>query len=262
MAKIELFNLNERIALITGGYGHLGKAMTRALLNQNAEVIVAGKSKSKFDEAFKAENKEKLSFIETDITSSESIINLYNLIENKYGRLDILINNAHTTKGTGQETISDNDWAYTMEGVLGAVHRCIRDSLFLLKKSNHPKIVNIASMYGVVSPDFKLYEGIEQYTNPPHYGAAKAGIIQLTRYFASHLGQFNIQVNCISPGPFPSYQVQKASPEFVERLNQKTMLKRIGKPEDIEGALILLSSSASDFITGHNLIVDGGWTAF
>jgi gluconate 5-dehydrogenase len=121
--------------------------------------------------------------------------------------------------------------------------------------------VNIASIYGVVSPDFQVYEDIEQFINPPHYGAAKAGIIQLTKYFASHLGPLNIQVNSISPGPFPAKQVQDASLLFIERLSKKTMLKRVGKPEDIAGAVILLSSNGSDFITGHNLMVDGGWTA-
>jgi gluconate 5-dehydrogenase len=259
MAKINLFDLTGRVAVITGGYGHLGIAMTNALTDHFANVVVAGKNQSKFHERF--EKNDRLKFIETDITSTDSIKNMFQTIEKSFGHLDILINNAHTTKGAGQEMISDEDWSYTMEGVLGSVHKCIREGLPLLKKSNHGKIINIASMYGIVSPDFKVYEGIEQFTNPPHYGAAKAGIIQLTKYFASQLGPLNIQVNSISPGPFPSKEVQDASPLFIERLSKKTMLQRVGKPQDISGAVILLSSSGSDFITGHNLVVDGGWTS-
>lgn len=259
MGKIDVFNLSGRVAVITGGYGHLGVAMANALLEHHANVVIAGKDQTKFDSRF--EKNTRLTFFETDVTSNDSIKKLFQSIDKKYGRLDILINNAHATKGVGQDNISDDDWAYTMEGVLGCVHKCIREGLPLLKKSSHGKIINIASMYGVVSPDFQVYEGIEQFINPPHYGAAKAGIIQLTKYFASYLGPLNIQVNSISPGPFPSSQVQDDSQLFIERLSKKTMLKRVGKPEDIAGSIILLSSSGSDFITGHNLKVDGGWTA-
>jgi len=259
MAKINVFDLTGRVAVITGGYGHLGVAMANALLEHHAHVVVAGKDQTKFNSRF--EKNSHLTFVETNITSSDSIKKLFQTIDEKFGQLDILINNAQTTKGVGQENISDEDWAYTMEGVLASVHKCFREGLPLLKKSKHAKIVNIASMYGVVSPDFQVYEDIEQFINPPHYGAAKAGIIQLTKYFASHLGPLNIQVNSISPGPFPAKQAQDASLLFIERLSKKTMLKRVGKPEDIAGAVILLSSNGSDFITGHNLMVDGGWTA-
>jgi NAD(P)-dependent dehydrogenase (short-subunit alcohol dehydrogenase family) len=259
MAKRKLFDLTGRIVVITGGYGHLGVAMTNALLEHHAHVIVAGKNQSKFDNRFAINN--HLTFFETDITSTDSIKRLFKSIDEKFGKIDVLINNAYTTKGFGQENITDEDWAYTLDGVLTSVYKCIREGLPLLKKSKHGKIINIASMYGVVSPDFQVYEKIENFINPPHYGAAKAGIIQLTKYFASYLGLLNIQVNSITPGPFPTKEVQEASPLFIERLSNKTMLRRIGEPEDITGPVILLSSSGSDFITGHNLIVDGGWTS-
>jgi gluconate 5-dehydrogenase len=95
--------------------------------------------------------------------------------------------------------------------------------------------------------------------NPPHYGAAKAAVIQLTKYFAHYLGTSNIQVNTISPGAFPSGKVQEDS-SFIRSLEKKTALKRIGRPPDLVGAFVFLSSGASDYVTGHNLVVDGGWT--
>src|SRR5690606_15062193 len=112
---------------------------------------------------------------------------------------------------------------------------------------------------GMVAPDFSVYENCEEYINPPHYGAAKAGVIQLTKYFASYLGKENIRVNCISPGPFPNKEVQK-NETFISNLSRKTALKRIGKPEELVGSFIYLSSDASSFITGQNIVVDGGWT--
>jgi NAD(P)-dependent dehydrogenase (short-subunit alcohol dehydrogenase family) len=114
-------------------------------------------------------------------------------------------------------------------------------------------------MYGVVAPDFGVYEDSPEYLNPPHYGAAKAGIIQLTKYYASYLGDLNILVNSVTPGPFPSETVQR-NKTFIAALEKNTLLNRIGKPEDLAGIFTFLSSDASSFITGQNFIVDGGWT--
>ena len=134
-----------------------------------------------------------------------------------------------------------------------------------MKKQETGKIINITSMYGIVSPDFEnLYHGdnCEKYTNPPHYGAAKAAMIQLTKYYAVLLGKYNIHVNAISPGPFPKEFIQKENPEFINRLKNKNPLRKIGKPEDLAGVIVLLSSPASDFMTGQTLQVDGGWTTW
>lgn len=258
-----MFDLTEKIAIVTGGYGHLGSAMVEGLLQQNAKVIVAGRSKDKFDEKFKhIEDKSLLLFRDIDILNAESINTFFKSVNEEFGKIDILINNAHSARGRGQEDMADDDWAYTMDGVLGSVHKCIKAVIPYMKKQNSGKIINVASMYGVVSPDFRLYEGggCESYINPPHYGAAKAGIIQLTKYFAVYLGKHNVQVNAVTPGPFPKEGIQKENEVFVERLKSKNPLHKIGKPEDLIGVTVLLSSRGSDFITGQNLIVDGGWT--
>ena len=260
--KLNLFDLTGKLAIVTGGYGHLGSAMVRALEAFNAKVLVAGRSEEKFIAAFSEKERKTIEFRELDITSSDSINHCINRVYNEFGRIDVLVNNAHTARGNSQENMADEDWAYTMEGVVGSVHKAIRAIVPVMKKQNTGKIINITSMYGMVSPDFKMYKGenCEAYTNPPHYGAAKAAMIQLTRYYAVLLGEYNIQVNAVSPGPFPKLFIQKENPAFVERLKKKNPLGKIGKPEDLAGAIILLCSGASDFITGQTIQVDGGWT--
>ena len=259
---INIFDLSGKTAIITGGYGHLGTAMVRALLAFNAKVIVAGRNIEKFHSVFSEDEKTLICFKGIDITNTDSINQCIRNIFTEFGRIDILVNNAHTARGQSQEKMTDEDWAYTMEGVVGSVHKTIRAVIPIMKEQDSGKIINITSMYGIVSPDFELYKGdnCEAYTNPPHYGAAKAAMIQLTKYYAVFLGKNNIQVNAISPGPFPSQKIQSENSAFIERLKKKNPLQKIGKPEDLTGTLVLLSSKGSDFITGQTFQVDGGWT--
>jgi len=263
MAKItDIFSLNDKTAIVTGGYGHLGKSMVEILLSCGGNAVVAGKSKEKFHKAFGEKPNPKLHFYEIDIMSTNSIENCFSQIHKDFGSIDVVINNAHAAKGKSQESMSDEDWSYTMEGVIGSVHKSIRTSIPYMKKQKNGKIINITSMYGIVSPDFNLYKGdnCEKYTNPPHYGAAKAAMIQLTKYYAVLLGEHNICVNTLSPGPFPKENIQSENQEFIQRLKNKNPLNKIGKPDDLTGVIALLSSSASDFITGQTIQVDGGWT--
>mgnify|MGYP000877790409 CR=1 FL=1 len=259
----KLFDLQGKVAIVTGGYGHLGSAMVRALLAANATVIVAGRSVDRFFAAFSSLECESLHFREIDVTDSDSIKRFFTDIIAHFGSVDILVNNAHASRGNSQENMADDDWSYTLDGVVGSVHKMTKAVIPQMKKQKSGKIINISSMYGLVSPDFKaLYQGddCEKYTNPPHYGAAKAAMNQLTRYFAVLLGPHNIQVNAVAPGPFPNPKVQKENPAFIEKLSNKNPLHRIGKPEDLAGVITLLSSPASDFITGQIIQVDGGWT--
>lgn len=259
-----MFNLKNKVAIVTGGYGHIGSGIVKSLLDFGAKVIVAGRFKEKFDAKFRNLSFTNLYFEEFDISlSGKYFIKRYNEINKKYGSIDIIFNNAHFAKGNSQENMLDEDWEYTMNGVLGSVHKSIKAVIPIMKTQKFGKIINIASMYGHVSPNFdSLYKGdeCEKYTNPPHYGAAKAGVIQLTKYYAVLLGKHNIYVNTISPGPFSKNQIQKDNPVFIERLKQSNPLNKLGKPKDIAGISVLLSSEASNFITGQNFAIDGGWT--
>jgi len=256
-----IFDLENKVSIITGGYGHLGSSMVKTLLDFGSTVVIAGKSQQKFHDKFGNYNN-NLSFVETDISDSESIKKAFSKVVDEFGSIDILINNAQYSKGQNPENMSDEEWNYSMEGVLGSAFKCIREVIPIMKSQKSGKIINISSMYGMVSPDLSIYDGddCEKYLNPPHYGAAKAGLLQLTKYYAVFLAKYGIQVNAITPGPFPSYITQEENKRFIEKLVNKVPLKRIGKPEDLAGVCILLSSNASDFITGQNFVVDGGWT--
>lgn len=251
------FDLTGKIALVTGGYGHLGTAITKALAQQGCLVYVAGRSKEKFDKAFP--NTSLIKFVTIDISNKSSIEKCFENIKDAHGVLDILINNAYFGATNHPEKMSSIEWRLGIEGGLNQCFDILISAIPLLKNSNNGKIINIASMYGMVVPDLDIYNGREEFLNPPNYGTAKAGIIHLTKYYAMYLAKYNINVNAISPGPFPSEIVQKDK-EFVKRLEAKTKLKRIGKPSDLDGVVVLLSSEASNYITGQNIAVDGGWT--
>jgi len=253
-----MFNLTGKVVLITGGYGHLGGSISKGLANQGATTIVLGRSQAKFDSAFaKTPN---VSFKEFDVSSSSMVKEKIAEIVEEYGTIDVLINNAYYGRGGQTNDISDEDWAYTLDGALGSVHRCIREVLPIFRKSGKGKIINVSSMYGMVAPDFAVYDGYEQYTNPPHYGAAKAAVIQLTKYYASLLAKENIIVNAVSPGPFPNPGFQESNPGFIDNLKTRVPLGRIGQPDELRGVFVFLSSDSSNYITGQNIAVDGGWT--
>ncbi|WP_162426541.1 SDR family NAD(P)-dependent oxidoreductase [Pontibacter pudoricolor] len=255
----QLFSLEGKVALVTGGYGHLGTAITNGLAEAGAIVYVLGRSQDKFNDAFTGDTP-VIKFQYCDVADTQSVKEAFETIHQQAGTIDILVNNAFYSKGQNPEALTDEEWAYGIDGNLNSVYRCIREVVPYLKK-NGGRIINVASMYGIVSPDFSIYEESPAYLNPPHYGAAKAGVLQLMRYFACYLGKYGITVNAVTPGPFPSEGVQ-LDKKFVSQLEQKNPLNRIGKPEDLKGAFVYLASDASAFMTGQNMIIDGGWTAW
>lgn len=255
-----LFSLRDKVILITGGYGFLGKAITTGLLQSDATVVVMGRSQEKFQAAFPSPAA-ALHFQATDVSSQVSVKESLETIITKFKRIDVFINNASYNRGNKPLDLADEDFVFSLDGNLGSVYRCIREVVPYMLESGGGRIINVASMYGLVSPDFGVYAGLEQFQNPPHYGAAKAGVLQLTRYFACYLGKNNILVNAVTPGPFPNETVQQ-NEQFISNLNAKSPLGRIGKPEELQGIFIFLCSDQATYITGQNFVVDGGWTAW
>jgi NAD(P)-dependent dehydrogenase (short-subunit alcohol dehydrogenase family) len=256
-----IFSLQGKTALVTGGYGHLGKYICEGLAEAGAGVIVCGKNENKHREAFRNIETENVSFMQMDISSTGSIKSAFSKINKKYGGIDILINNAFYLRGSSPDKMTDKEWEHGIDGTLNSTFRCIREVIPFMKKRKSGNIINIGSMYGVVSPDFRVYKDHPEFLNPPHYSSAKAGVVQLTKYYSVYLAKDNIRVNCISPGAFPSPETQTKK-KFIRNLVQKIPLGRIGKPDDLKGIVVFLASYASSYMTGQNIIVDGGWTAW
>lgn len=246
-----------KVIIVTGGYGHLGKSIAESLNFHGANVIVASKALEKFNLTFT--NTPNIEYLEFDISNTDSIVSGYKKIFDKYGKIDAVINNAFYLSGQSPELMTDEDWSYGIDGTLNSVFRTIKHIIPFYKNQGYGKIINVSSMYGLVAPDFSIYEDFPELLNPPHYGAAKAGVLQLTKYYASYLGKNNVQVNAVSPGPFPSGTVQQKE-GFIQALKAKTCLNRIGTPQDLAGVFTFLASDAANFITGQNFVVDGGWT--
>ena len=253
------FDLSKRVIAITGGYGHLGKSIVECLLKHGATVWVLGRNQNEHTKAF-AQTKsgiERLFFQHCDISKTSSIKEAFESVFQQSKRLDVIINNAFYTSGNRSSSLSDEDWRIAMDGTLSSVFRCIREAIPYIRKSEFARIINVASTHGMMATDLEVYSEILDTFKPPDYGVAKAGVIQLTKYYASYLGKEGITVNTVTPGPFPADRIQK-NQEFVKKLQEKTLLKRIGQPEEIGGVFVFLASDASSYITGQNIVVDGG----
>ncbi len=250
----DLFNLSNKICIVTGGMGYLGSANVKALKDFGATVAVA--------DVTKAESPADL-FIECDISSTESVQQCFKMVYDKFGSIDVLVNCATYGAGYGEQSqiefMDDEIWQKGLNGALTSTFRCIREIIPYMKKRGG-SIINYSSMYGLVSPDLRIYSNNPQ-KNPPNYGAGKAGVAQLTRYAAGSLAQYNIRVNSVTPGPFPAPKNQ-TNINFNQQLASKTMLNRFGQNYEMSGAVLLLASDASSFMTGSNIVVDGGWTAW
>lgn len=258
------FSLSQRVALLTGSTGHLGRAMARGLCQAGATVILNSRSAERVasqqaDLRAEGWSVEGLAF---DITAERQRVEAVGEIRRRHGRLDVLVNNAYAVDCANEL----ESFRKGYEVIVTAAWALIQESLELLevaasRNAGGASIINIASMYGVVSPEFRIYSQTTP-PNPVYYGPAKAGLIQLTRYLACLLGPKNIRVNAISPGPFPAQGVVNADPVFVDHLGKKNPLGRIGQPSELIGPIVFLASDAASYVSGANLSVDGGWTAW
>lgn len=262
MSLEKLFSLKDKVVVVTGGVGYLGAAISECLADAGATVVIADIDGKKAKEKAKKLSKDYGSTcygLKVDISKKDNVKKVMADINGIAEHIDILVNNAHYGAAGDIKDISEEKWQKGIDGTINGVFRCTK-AVIPYMKSHGGAVINIASMYGVVSPDPRIY-GKSGFNNPPNYGAGKAAIIQFTRYAACHLAKDNIRVNSISPGAFPGKEVQK-NKKFIENLKNKIPLRRIGLPKDLKGAVLYLASEASSYVTGTNLVVDGGWTAW
>lgn len=256
----ELFDLDGRVALVTGGAGHLGSAISEALAEAGATVAIASRNLANCRKRAREIESWGGSAValKLDITSDASAKKCIAALKKRAGRLDILVNNALAGSFKSFSKTSTKDFTATLDGCLTSAFRLTKFALPLLKKSPAASVINVSTMYALVSPDPAMYAGTP-FRSAIGYGEAKAGMLQLTRRLAAQLAPDGVRVNAVTPGPFPQGRSARDR-KFMGRLAARCLPGRTGKPVEIKGAALYLASDASSFVTGQNLVVDGGWT--
>ena len=260
---MEKFRLDGRVVIITGAAGLLGKAFSREVARAGGTVILADINSKKGIELEQLINgergDERATFCQTDITSVVSIKRMITRVLGKFDRIDALVNNAYPRNekyGRKLEDVTYKDFCENVNLHLGGYFLMTQQVAETMKKQGSGNVVDITSIYGCAAPRFELYAGTNM-TVPVEYAATKAALINLTKYFAAYYAKYNIRVNSISPGGVFDHQPES----FVRNYEQEVLIeKRMANPDDLTGALLFLLSDSSCYVTGQNLIVDGGWT--
>ncbi|MDE2182864.1 MAG: SDR family oxidoreductase [Alphaproteobacteria bacterium] len=259
----DLFRLDGSTAFVSGAAGHLGRVMALALAGAGAHVVLNGRDPEPLA-AFAEELRRAGISCECaafDVTDTARVRDFFARRE----RIDVLVNNAVTMAPKPFAALTPEDFTTTYASSVSAAFEVVRAALPGLRRAatiaGEARIVNIASMYALISPDKRIYAKPEQ-ASPFHYGPAKAALLQLTRHLAAEFGRENIRVNALVPGPFPKRQIMTDDPSFAGRLADRTMLGRLGAADEIAGPLLFLATKASSYVTGACIAVDGGWTAW
>jgi NAD(P)-dependent dehydrogenase (short-subunit alcohol dehydrogenase family) len=259
------FELDGRLVVVTGGGGHLGRAIALSLSSFGATVIVCGRTAAPLQRVVEESNRMSqtgLVAAETvDIREQAEVEALIVRVQDRFGPLYGWVNNAYEGRtGSLMDATSRDIETILATGLTAVMMATQAAARALIESQTRGSIVNIASMYGLVAPRPHLYSGQPGSRSHPAYGASKAGLLQFTRYAACELAPSGIRVNALSPGAFPNASDNPAA--FVERLAARVPLGRVGDPAEIGPPVTFLISQASSYVTGTNLVVDGGWTAW
>ena len=257
------FDLSNKTVIITGGAGLIGSAFSKACVEYNANVIVVDIDEKRGNElidAMKMDTKNpNIVFQKCDITNVVEIQHLTDTTINQFGQIDALVNNAYPRNrnfGRVFEDVDYKDFCENMNMHVAGYFLITQQIAKAMIKQKHGIIINMASIYGFAAPRFEIYDGTKM-TMSVEYAAIKGAIINLTKYLASYLGRYNIRVNAISPGGV--YDNQPES--FVDAYSKKVILgDRMANVDDLIDVLFFLLSDGSKYITGQNLVVDGGWS--
>jgi len=272
---IDLFNLKDRVAIVTGGAGLLGAQFCHTLAEAGATVVIAdldGETAESTAESIQKQGGQCL-VRQTDITEPASVASMVEATLQRYGKLDILINSAaldpkfdpHALEAPRRSSGSFEDypldaWNQALAVNLTGMFLCCQAAVHPMLDQERGVIVNICSIYGLVGPDQRIYQhpGQTPQYKPVYYSVTKAGVLGLTRYLAAYYAGKNIRVNALTPGGV--YNDHEA--DFVQAYSSRAVLGRMARKDEMNGALLFLASDASAYMTGGNLVVDGGWTAW
>ena len=257
---LDSFRLDGRVAVVSGGGGNIGASLCEGLAEAGATVVVAARTAAKGEAVAAAINRTggKAIALPLDLADETSIQTLRNAVFARLGRADILVNNAVSMFPGHVERYTVADWEKSMQVDATGFFRITQIFLNDMLAAGRGNIITIASILGMVAPDERLYpqQGVAGYR--PHYFFVKAGVVGYSRFLAATYAANNIRVNCISPGGVETKPPRTGASPFVDRVP----MKRLASPDDMKGAVVYLASDASAYVTGHNLVVDGGYTAW
>lgn len=265
----ELFSLKGRVAVVTGALGLLGKNHCKALTEAGASIVVCDLDEDECKE-FASSLVEKSIGVGTDISSKKSVLNLKDEIIQTYEKVDILVNNAalndsfENPQTAAEQSMFENYplemWQKSLDVNVTGMFLCSQIIGSMMAENGAGSIINVSSTYGITAPDQSIYKndkGEQTFYKSASYPVAKGAVIMFTKFLASYWGGKGIRVNTLSPGGVQNNQEDF----FIRNYSTKTPLGRMAQPTDYKGALVFLASDASNYMTGANLVVDGGWTA-
>lgn len=261
----KLFDLSDKTIILTGAAGFLGSAYGDGLSQVGANVVLCDVN---FNGCRKIEKEIREKYdvnplsVKLDITNSKSIKTLISKVSKKYSKIDVLVNNAayqgdDKIRTTNFENLDVSSWNKAIDVNLTGIFQLCQQVGKVMLKQKSGNVINISSIYGIVGADQRIY-GSSGLNSAVFYATTKSAVLNLTRYLASYWNRTGIRVNTLSPGGVQNNQ-QK---QFIKKYSQKTMIGRMAKQDEYVGALVFLCSDASSYMTGSNLIIDGGWTAW
>lgn len=263
MNTLDMFRLDGKVAIVTGGYGLYGKNISRALAEAGATVIIASRSKDKcqdYADTLTAEGYKAVG-ASVDLSEEVSINTFIDGVVKDHGKLDILVNNAVLREGMADlEQCTVEGWEKAQKVNSTGLMLITKRAIMVMKEQMDGNIINISSIQGVRGPRFVVYEGT-QMSSGLNYTYDKWGMIGLTKWVANKYGKYNIRCNSISPGGYIPQEKEEYD-SFYRNYKKLTPLGRFADDDDIKGPVVFLASKASKYITGDNIMLDGGWTSW
>jgi NAD(P)-dependent dehydrogenase (short-subunit alcohol dehydrogenase family) len=262
----ELFDLNGRIAVVTGSSSGLGYQMAEGLAESGAAVVIASRRYElcrKVAEELVTRCGVRTLAVKADVTREEEVARLVRETVDRFGRIDILVNNVGRANIKETMETSTAEWDEILRLNVGSMFLCCREAGRHMIRNRYGKIVNISSVYGIRGIDWRNYVQPERVRELLSYSTSKGAVINFTRDLAVNWARYNITVNAISPGCFFTEETRTFTDEYtIDKLKSRFPLGRWGEDDDLKGAVVYLSSDASKYMTGQNLVVDGGWSSW